>query len=121
MQIPPRPAKYPVNVFDNIQQEGISRRACHAATVIHLMARFLHIFTEYFADIAVRNAHAPELQSRGGRLDTVMNTDNRFFGIIIGGIVVVAIVIFIFSGGELGGKKTIEGDDDLPPISNTDK
>jgi hypothetical protein len=50
-----------------------------------------------------------------------MNTDNRFFGIIIGGIVVVAIAIFIFSGGELGGKKTIEGDDDLPPIATTDK
>jgi hypothetical protein len=50
-----------------------------------------------------------------------MNTDNRFFGIIIGGIVVVAIAVFIFSGGELGGKKTIEGDDDLPPIATTDK
>ena len=50
-----------------------------------------------------------------------MNTDNRFFGMIIGGIVVVAIVIFVFSGGELGGKKTVEGDDDLPPIATTDK
>jgi hypothetical protein len=50
-----------------------------------------------------------------------MNTDNRFFGIIIGGIVVVAIAVFIFSGGELGGKKTIEGDEDLPPIATTDK
>jgi hypothetical protein len=50
-----------------------------------------------------------------------MNTDNRFFGIIIGGIVVVAIAIFIFSGGELGGKKTVEGDDDLPPVATTDK
>ncbi len=50
-----------------------------------------------------------------------MNADNRFFGMIIGGIVVVAIAIFIFSGGELGGKKTVEGDDDLPPIATTDK
>ena len=40
---------------------------------------------------------------------------------IIGGIVVVAIVIFVFNGGELGGKKTIENDDDLPPVTNTDK
>jgi hypothetical protein len=62
-----------------------------------------------------------EPQSCGGRLDRVMNTDNRFFGMIIGGIVVVAIVIFVFSGGELGGKKTIESDDDLPPVTNTDK
>jgi hypothetical protein len=50
-----------------------------------------------------------------------MNTDNRFFGIIIGGIVIVAIAIFVFSGGELGGKKTVEGDDDLPPVATTDK
>ena len=50
-----------------------------------------------------------------------MNTDNRFFGLIIGGIVVVAIAIFVFSGGELGGKKTVEGDDDLPPVATTDK
>ena len=62
-----------------------------------------------------------EPQSNGGRLDTAMNTDNRFFGMIIGGIVVVAIVIFIFSGGELGGKKTVEGDEDLPPIATTDR
>ena len=50
-----------------------------------------------------------------------MNTDNRFFGMIIGGIVVIAIAIFVFSGGELGGKKTVEGDDDLPPVATTDK
>jgi hypothetical protein len=58
---------------------------------------------------------------RGRRLDGVMNTDDRFFAMIIGGVVVVAIAIFIFSGGELGGKKTVEGDDDLPPIATTDK
>jgi hypothetical protein len=50
-----------------------------------------------------------------------MNTDNGFFGIIIGGIVAVAAVFFIFSGGELGGKKTIEGDQDLPPIATADR
>ncbi len=50
-----------------------------------------------------------------------MNTDNRFFGMLVAGLVVVAIAIFIFSGGELGGKKTVEGDDDLPPIATTDK
>ena len=47
-----------------------------------------------------------------------MKTDNGFFGIIIGGIVAVAAAIFIFSGGELGGKKTVEGDQDLPPIAS---
>jgi hypothetical protein len=49
-----------------------------------------------------------------------MNADNSFFGIIIGGIVVLAAVIFIFSGGELGGKKTVDGDQDLPPIATAD-
>jgi len=51
-----------------------------------------------------------------------MNKDsNGTFGILIGGVVAVIAAIFILSGGELGGKKTVEGDQDLPPISTTDK
>jgi len=51
-----------------------------------------------------------------------MNKDsNGTFGIIIGGVVAIIAAIFILSGGELGGKKTVEGDQDLPPISTTDK
>ena len=43
---------------------------------------------------------------------------NGTFGIIVGGVVAVIAAIFILSGGELGGKKTIEGDQDLPPVSS---
>ena len=50
-----------------------------------------------------------------------MNKDNGKFGIIIGGLVALAAAIFIFSGGELGGKKTVEGDQDMPPIASTAK
>ena len=51
-----------------------------------------------------------------------MNKDsNGTFGILIGRVVAVIAAIFILSGGELGGKKTVEGDQDLPPISTTDK
>ncbi len=49
-----------------------------------------------------------------------MNQDNGLFGLIVGGIVALAAMIFIISGGELGGKKTVEGDQDLPPIASTD-
>jgi hypothetical protein len=51
----------------------------------------------------------------------IMKKDNGTFGIILGGLVALAAVIFIFSGGELGGKKTIDGDDDLPPIATADQ
>jgi len=51
----------------------------------------------------------------------IMQQDNGTFGIIVGGLVALAAVIFIFSGGELGGKKTIESDDDLPPIASADR
>jgi hypothetical protein len=51
----------------------------------------------------------------------VMKTENGTFGLIIGGIVALAAMIFIFSGGELGGKKTVEGDQDLPPLATTDR
>ena len=50
-----------------------------------------------------------------------MDHDNGFFGLIVGGILAVAAAIFILSGGDLGGKKTVEGDQDLPPIASTDK
>lgn len=41
------------------------------------------------------------------------------FGVIVGGVVAVIAAIFILSGGELGGKKTIEGDQDLPPVASS--
>lgn len=51
-----------------------------------------------------------------------MNKDSKgTFGIIIGGVVAVIAAIFILTGGELGGKKTVEGDQDLPPVATTDK
>ena len=49
------------------------------------------------------------------------NKDNGFFGLIVGGIVALAAAVFIFSGGDLGGKKTVEGDRDLPPIASTQR
>ncbi|HEY6023889.1 MAG TPA: hypothetical protein VIV34_06885 [Pseudolabrys sp.] len=49
-----------------------------------------------------------------------MNKDsNGTFGIIIGGVVAAIAAIFILSGGELGGKKTVQGDQDLPPVSSS--
>ncbi len=50
-----------------------------------------------------------------------MNRNNGNFGLIVGSLVALAAVIFIFSGGELGGKKTVDGDEDLPPIASTDR
>ena len=50
-----------------------------------------------------------------------MNQDNGTFGLIIGGLVALAAVVFIFSGGELGGKIVINGDQDLPPIATADE
>ncbi|HZP69172.1 MAG TPA: hypothetical protein VFB29_04435 [Pseudolabrys sp.] len=49
------------------------------------------------------------------------NNGNGTFGIIVGGVVAAIAVIFILSGGEFGGKKTVEGDQDLPPVTTTDR
>jgi hypothetical protein len=46
-----------------------------------------------------------------------MTNNNGRFGLIVGGIVALVAVLFILSGGELGGKKTVEGDRDLPPLA----
>lgn len=51
----------------------------------------------------------------------VMKNDTGTFGIIVGGVVAAIAVMFILTGGELGGKKTVEGDQDLPPVTTTDK
>jgi len=42
---------------------------------------------------------------------------NASLGLLIGGIVAVVAFIFLVTGGELGGKKTVDGDQDLPPIA----
>jgi hypothetical protein len=42
-------------------------------------------------------------------------------GALLGGIVALAAVAFLLSGGEWGGKKKIESDDDLPPVVATQK
>jgi predicted methyltransferase len=51
----------------------------------------------------------------------VMKQDNGTFGLIVGGLVALAAVFFIFSGGDFGGKKTVLGDEDLPPIAAADQ
>jgi len=43
---------------------------------------------------------------------------NGTFGLIVGGVVAAIAVVFILTGGELGGKKTVEGDQDLPPVAS---
>lgn len=46
-----------------------------------------------------------------------MSMNNGTFGLILGGIVVLVAALFILSGGDLGGKITVNSDSDLPPIA----
>ncbi len=39
-------------------------------------------------------------------------------GLLLGGIVVAAFLIFLTTGGELGGTKKVESDADLPLVSS---
>ena len=39
-------------------------------------------------------------------------------GLILGGIFAAAAALFILTGGELGGKKQIKSDADLPPVAS---
>jgi hypothetical protein len=82
------------------------------------MARFL----QRFLPNSRRTPMFTGTRQCDARWEDAMNTNsNGTFGILIGGVVAVIAAIFILSGGELGGKKTVEGDQDLPPISTTDK
>jgi hypothetical protein len=49
------------------------------------------------------------------------NQANGPIGLIVGGMVVLAAVIFILTGGELGGVKQVTSDADLPPVASPEK
>lgn len=44
-----------------------------------------------------------------------------YLGVALGGLVAVAAIAFLLSGGEWGGKKKVSGDEDLPPVISTPK
>ena len=45
------------------------------------------------------------------------NKGTGLFGLLLAGVVVLAAGTFILSGGQLGGKKQVVGDSDLPPVT----
>lgn len=50
--------------------------------------------------------------------DNNPNGANGTLGLILGGVLLAAAALFILTGGELGGKKTVVGDADLPPVAS---
>ena len=47
------------------------------------------------------------------------NNDNQgtgLLGLLLAGVVVLAAGMFILGGGQLGGKKQVLSDSDLPPV-----
>jgi hypothetical protein len=48
------------------------------------------------------------------------NGPSGSFGLLLGGILAIVMVIFMLAGQELG-KKKIQGDADISPISSLDK
>ncbi|MGB9365772.1 MAG: hypothetical protein WCE79_07150 [Xanthobacteraceae bacterium] len=49
--------------------------------------------------------------------DNNQNQGTGLFGMLLAGVVVLAAGVFIISGGQLGGKKQVAGDADLPPVT----
>jgi hypothetical protein len=50
-----------------------------------------------------------------------MKNESGMFGLVVGCIVALVAFGFVFSGGDFGGKKTIDGDQDLPPVEETNR
>jgi hypothetical protein len=48
----------------------------------------------------------------------VMNNQNGGMAVAFGAFVLLAAILFISTGGSLGGKTTIESDKDLPPVAS---
>jgi hypothetical protein len=49
------------------------------------------------------------------------NPSTGTFGLMLGGLLALAAMIFIVTGGQLGGVKEVKGDADLPPIASPEK
>jgi hypothetical protein len=47
----------------------------------------------------------------------IMNNQKGTLGIALGALFAVVALAFILGGGAIGGKKTIDGDEDLPPVA----
>jgi hypothetical protein len=80
------------------------------------MARILH---------RIRRLRGAPWNGSGGRPFgsqeiSSMKNETRTWGLILGGLVALAAVLFIFSDGSLGGKTTVSGDRDLPPIATAE-
>jgi hypothetical protein len=53
-----------------------------------------------------------------------MSNDRRStqnLALLLGGAVVLAALLFVATGGMIGGKKSINSDADLPPVSSPEK
>ena len=42
-------------------------------------------------------------------------------GLILGGVFALAAAFFLLTGGDLGGKKTVSGHADMPPVASGKK
>ncbi len=56
----------------------------------------------------------PDEPSRGGPEKPAGGN----IGLILGGVLAMAAMMFILTGGQLGGVKEIKGDADLPPVAS---
>lgn len=63
------------------------------------------------------SAAQPGTVARRRRCLAMWSNDTRLLGLIVGGVVALGAMLFIVTGGELGGKTTVTSDRDLPPIA----
>jgi hypothetical protein len=56
-----------------------------------------------------------------GMADNEKKPAKGFIGLVLGGAFAVAAVAFLLVGGQLGGEKKIQGDQDLPPVASPEK
>lgn len=50
----------------------------------------------------------------------VNNTPPGSLGLLLGGVLALAVAIFLITGSGLG-KKPVQGDQDMPPVSSPEK
>src|SRR5207237_1218031 len=76
------------------------------------------LITGSMPGMAASTSDTCELGSPPKAVDAPENrTSNGNFGAFLGALIAIVVIVFLLNGGEYVGKKTVDGDADLPPVA----
>jgi hypothetical protein len=73
------------------------------------------------AGFAKKDMHKQEAGQAMADNNPKNGTSSGTIGLMLGGLFALAAMVFILTGGQLGGVKVVNSDSDLPPVASPEK